>query len=152
MALHVKLVYKPSSVLDDYLSRRFVAKPLMRFWGRTSSPTCPTSCTVQSLQLRYVTIPQSELLPHFSTLALHIQLVGGISLLPFSLGHPSLTLSSALALWCSDFPHWLLCQRNHLANFTIVILALNLLVVKAAQFCCKSSKFLYCFFLYSRDV
>jgi len=37
----VKLVYKPSSVLDDHLSRRFVAKPLMRFWGRTSSPIVP---------------------------------------------------------------------------------------------------------------
>ena len=37
----VKLVYKPSSVLDDHLSRRFVAKPLMRFWERASSSIAP---------------------------------------------------------------------------------------------------------------
>ena len=67
----VKLVYKPSSVLDDYLSRHFVAKVLMRSWGRTSSPLCPTSCIMQSLQRELVTKFTSELLPHFSTLALH---------------------------------------------------------------------------------
>ena len=37
----VKLVYKPSSVLDDHLSRRIVANPLMRFWERTSSSIAP---------------------------------------------------------------------------------------------------------------
>ena len=37
----IKSVYKPSSVLDDHLSRRLVAKPLMRFWERTSSSIAP---------------------------------------------------------------------------------------------------------------
>jgi len=46
----VKLVYKPSSVLDDYLSRQFVAKLLLRFWGRASNPIAPhlAPCRVYS--------------------------------------------------------------------------------------------------------
>ena len=51
---------------------------------------------------RRIASAAGELLPHLFTLTGN---TGGIFLLHFSSGHPGLTLSSVIALWCSDFPH-----------------------------------------------
>ncbi len=95
---------------DGHLSWQPVTRLLIAITGTSEQPSgnkksflVPTSCTMWSLHQRYVTISVSELLPHFSTLTTENH--GGIFLLPFSLGYPSLTLSSTIALWCSDFPH-----------------------------------------------
>ena len=77
------------------------------------------------------------------------QFLGGLFLLPFSLSCLSLTLSSTLALWCSDFPHhW----RDHPVNFTSIIIPKNYLFVNRNVVCVILFYNKNCMRLYSRNI
>ena len=100
--------------------------------GNGRAAHCSTPCTSRSLQRIIVTNISSELLPHFFTIAY----TGCIFLLHFSSSHLGLTLSSVIALWCSDFPH---AKLRVIAQSTIIIITHIFIFVKYALFC----KFLF---------
>ena len=85
--------------------------------GNRRAAQCSTPCTSRSLQRIIVTNISSEPLPHFFTIAL----AGCIFLLHFSSSYLGLTLSSVIALWCSDFPHKKLCASAQLTAILYII-------------------------------
>lgn len=110
----LQLVCKPSSVIESrHQSRHDVAIILKRSRERTSSPYVPhlASHGVYSKPLSPIARVSSYLT--FSPLP-----YGGIFLLHFSSSRPGLTLSSVIALRCSDFPHKFLCAP---AQLTIIL-------------------------------
>ncbi len=98
----VRLTCKPSSVLDNHLSRIIVANNLKRLSDRRAA--------VMSLSLAsdgvYITTQVALGVVSFylrrSTLTLNIMRYISVAL---SLKSPSLVISQRPALWCSDFPH-----------------------------------------------
>jgi len=98
----VRLTCKPSSVLDNHLSRIIVANNLKRLSDRRAA--------VMSLSLAsdgvYITTQVALGVVSFylrrSTLTLKIMRYISVAL---SLKSPSLVISQRPALWCSDFPH-----------------------------------------------
>ena len=95
---------KPGYVLSDHLSRANVTDSFKRpTWEQIGQIYCSlfglASDGVYMCPFCYQ--KGGSLLHCLSTLTI----AGGLFLLPFSSGYPGLTLSSALALWCSDFPH-----------------------------------------------
>lgn len=78
--------------------------------------------------------------------------VGGISLLPFSAGHPGLMLSITLALWCSDFPHQYLARSSGWLYTNILALFFGVVKTVLNKFFCLFLNLLYGFFLYSWNI
>ena len=96
-----QLICKPSSVIEgNHQSRCNIAVTFKRSREQASSSYVPHLAPhgVYSELLSPIFRVSSYLT--FSPLP-----EGCIFLLHFSSGHPGLTLSSVIALWCSDFPH-----------------------------------------------
>ena len=109
-----ELVYKPSSVLDGYLSRHIVANMLKRCMWQSEQLMCQLPCIGWGLQWRQLSLTSrwaltSPFQPYHKS--------GGVFSVVLSLKSPSLAVSKHPVLWCPDFPREK--SRNHLANSLI---------------------------------